>query len=51
MFENYKCRGYLSVVGAFMIALSIGLMYLWGIIAIYATSYFRIVMSDLNLTE
>ena len=50
MLENYKCRGFLSVVGSFMIAMGIGLMYLWGIIAIYATSYFRIVSSDLTLT-
>lgn len=51
MFENYQCRGFLSVLGAFMIAMAIGLMYLWGIIAIYATSYFRIVMNNLTLTE
>lgn len=51
MFENYQCRGFLSVLGAFMIAMAIGLMYLWGIIAIYATSYFRIVMNNLTLNE
>lgn len=50
MFQNYKFRAFLSVIGGFMIGMAIGLMYLWGIIAIYATSYFRIVSSDLTLT-
>ena len=51
MFENLALRGLLSVMGAFLISLSVGVMYLWGIIIIYATSYFRIVMQDSNLTE
>lgn len=39
------------MIGSFMISLAVGLMYLWGIITIYATSYFRIVTKDQNLTE
>jgi hypothetical protein len=50
MFENLALRGMLSVMGAFMITLSVGVMYLWGIITIYGTSYFRIVMKDSTLT-
>ena len=50
MFENYHCRGFLSIIGACMITTGVGLMYLWGIIAIYATSYFRIVSANLQLT-
>jgi hypothetical protein len=38
------------MIGSFMISLAVGLMYLWGIITIYATSYFRIVMKDQSLT-
>ena len=41
MFENLACRGFVSVLGAFLITTGVGLMYLWGIISIYATSYFR----------
>lgn len=51
MFENLALRGMLSILGAFMISLSVGVMYLWGIITIYGTSYFRIVMKDNKLTE
>jgi hypothetical protein len=51
MFENLALRGMLSVMGAFMISLSVGVMYLWGIITIYGTSYFRLVMKDNTLTE
>jgi hypothetical protein len=51
MFENLALRGMLSVLGAFLISLSVGIMYLWGIITIYGTSYFRIVMKDTKLTE
>ncbi len=51
MFENIALRGMLSVLGAFLISLSVGVMYLWGIITIYGTSYFRIVMKDSKLTE
>jgi len=50
MFENLALRGMLSVMGAFMITLSVGVMYLWGIITIYGTSYFRIVMKNSTLT-
>lgn len=39
------------MIGAFMINMGIGLMYLWGIISIYATSYYRIVANDPNFTE
>lgn len=51
MFENLALRGMLSVMGAFLISLSVGIMYLWGIITIYGTSYFRLVMKDNTLTE
>lgn len=51
MFENLALRGMLSVMGAFLISLSVGIMYLWGIITIYGTSYFRLVMKDTTLTE
>ena len=51
MFQNYHCRAFLSIVGACLITTGVGLMYLWGIITIYATSYFRIVSTDLSLTE
>jgi hypothetical protein len=51
MFENLALRGLLSVIGAFFISLSVGVAFLWGIITIYATSYFRIVMKDDTLTE
>ncbi len=50
MFHNLALRGLLSVMGAFMISLAVGVLYLWGIITIYATSYFRIVMQDPKLT-
>ena len=51
MFENLALRGMLSVMGAFLISLSVGIMYLWGIITIYGTSYFRLVLKDTTLTE
>lgn len=38
------------MIGSFMISLAVGLMYLWGIVTIYATSYFRIVSKNPNLT-
>lgn len=41
----------LSVIGAFMISLAVGIMYLWGIITIYATSYFRLVLLDETMDE
>jgi len=34
-----------------MITLAVGLMYLWGIIITYATSYFRIISRNASLTE
>jgi hypothetical protein len=51
MFQNLALRGLLSVMGAFLISLAVGVVYLWGIITIYGTSYFRIVMKDFKLTE
>jgi hypothetical protein len=51
MFENIALRGMLSVMGAFLISLGVGVMYLWGIITIYGTSYFRLTMKDTTLTE
>lgn len=51
MFQNIALRGLLSVMGAFMISLAVGLMYLWGIITIYGTSYFRLTMKSTVLTE
>lgn len=51
MFESYQCRALLSLLGACMITMAVGLMYLWGIVAIYVTSYFRIVANDPTLTE
>lgn len=50
MFENVQLRGLISVMGAFLISLSVGIMYLWGIITIYGTSYFRIVTKNGLLT-
>ncbi len=51
MFENVALRGMLSVMGAFLISMAVGVMYLWGIITIYGTSYFRLTMKDNTLTE
>ena len=51
MFENLALRGLLSLMGAFLISLAVGIDYLWGIITIYGTSYFRITMSNNKLTE
>jgi hypothetical protein len=42
MLQSIQCRGFLSVIGSFLVTTSIGLMYLWGIISIYATSYYRL---------
>lgn len=46
MFESLQCRAFLSTIGSFLITMGVGLMYLWGIISVYATSYYRIVMND-----
>lgn len=51
MIESIQCRAFLSTIGSFLITMAIGLMYLWGIISVYATSYYRIVMNDQNFTE
>lgn len=51
MFENLALRGLLSLMGAFLITLAVGINFLWGIITIYATSYFRLTMKDTTLTE
>lgn len=50
MFENVALRGLLSLMGAFLITLGVGINFLWGIITIYATSYFRLSMKDTTLT-
>ena len=50
MFENLALRGLLSLLGAFLISLAVGVNYLWGIITIYGTSYFRIAGKDPQLT-
>ena len=34
-----------------MITMGVGVMYLWGIISIYAASYYRIVANDPTFTE
>jgi hypothetical protein len=39
------------VVGSFLITMGVGLMYLWGIISVYTTSYYRIVTNDTTFTE
>ena len=51
MFNNLALRGLLSLLGAFLISLAVGINYLWGIITIYGTSYFRIMMWNKSLTE
>ena len=50
MFDNLALRGLLSLFGATLISLAVGINYLWGIITIYGTSYFRIMMWDATLT-
>ena len=50
MFNNLALRGLLSLLGAFFISSAVGINYLWGIITIYGTSYFRITMWDASLT-
>lgn len=51
MIENLHCRAFLSMVGALLITMGAGLMYLWGIISLYTSSYYRIVSDDPNFTE
>jgi hypothetical protein len=51
MFDNVALRGLFSLMGAFLISLAVGINFLWGIITVYATSYFRITMKDDTLTE
>lgn len=51
MFDNLTLRGLFSLLGAFLISLAVGVNFLWGILTIYATSYFRISMWDQSLTE
>lgn len=34
-----------------MITMGVGLMYLWGIISLYTTSYYRIMTNNPNFTE
>ena len=43
MLDTIVSRGVISIIGGFLIALVIGATYLWGIISIYITSYYRIV--------
>ena len=50
MSGNLALKGLVSVIGAFLISLGVGFMYLWGIITLYGTSYFRIVTRDPTLT-
>jgi hypothetical protein len=50
MFENLALRGLLSLMGAFLITLAVGINFLWGIVTIYATSYFRLVSKNPNIT-
>lgn len=49
MFDTITSRGIFSICGGFLIALVIGATYLWGIISLYITSYFRIV--DVRVPE
>jgi len=51
MFKNLALKGLICVIGAFFISLSVGIIYLWGIITIYGTSYFRIVTLNNTVTE
>jgi hypothetical protein len=51
MFKNLALKGLICVIGAFFISLAIGIIYLWGIITIYGTSYFRIVTLSNSITE
>lgn len=51
MFDTITSRGVISIAGGFLIALVIGATYLWGIISLYITSYFRIVGTDPNLSS
>lgn len=51
MFENLALRGLLSLMGAFLISLAVGVNFLWGIITIYGTSYFRLASKDSTITE
>jgi len=51
MFDTITSRGVISIIGGFFIALVIGATYLWGIISVYITSYFRIVSGDLTITS
>jgi hypothetical protein len=41
MFTSITSRGLISILGGFLISLVIGTTYLWGIISIYITSYYR----------
>jgi hypothetical protein len=40
---SYKTKGILSIIGGFIMHLSLGGFYLWGSINIYFTSYYRII--------
>lgn len=51
MLKKLALKGLISVIGAFFISLAVGIVYLWGIITIYATSYFRIVALSSSITE
>lgn len=43
MLDSILSRGIISILGGFLIALVIGTTYLWGIISIYITSFYRLV--------
>lgn len=51
MLDTITSRGIVSIIGGFLVALVIGTSYLWGIISLYITSYFRIAEGNLNLTQ
>jgi OFA family oxalate/formate antiporter-like MFS transporter len=44
-------RGYLSIIGGFLIHLMIGTFYLWGCINIYVTSHLRNNGSSVTIDE
>ena len=40
MLNTLIARGLVSVLGAFMISMAAGILYLWGVINIYVATYF-----------
>ena len=39
---NNKHKGYLVIIGGFLIHIVLGSFYLWGVINVYVTSYYRL---------